>query len=112
MDPALERRCVEMTPLERSGHTAVVEENLLFVWGGCRVRRTTTVVLNASHFTKGVLQTLKNKQNEPTRGYVEKVQLLSLSFNQYFSCLLLLGPCFFNDLPLCVSKCCFVSNVL
>lgn len=34
MDSALERHCSELVARERSGHTAVVEENLLYVWGG------------------------------------------------------------------------------
>ncbi|XP_067336464.1 kelch domain-containing protein 1 isoform X2 [Channa argus] len=34
MDSALERRCLELVARERSGHTAVVEDNLLYVWGG------------------------------------------------------------------------------
>uniref|UniRef100_UPI003D9F512F kelch domain-containing protein 1-like n=1 Tax=Sebastes fasciatus TaxID=394691 RepID=UPI003D9F512F len=37
MDPASERQiCSELLPPERSGHTAVVEDNLLYVWGGFR----------------------------------------------------------------------------
>uniref|UniRef100_A0A8P4K5R9 Kelch domain-containing protein 1 n=1 Tax=Dicentrarchus labrax TaxID=13489 RepID=A0A8P4K5R9_DICLA len=36
MDSAFEKHCSELVPLERSGHTAVVEENLLYVWGGFR----------------------------------------------------------------------------
>ena len=41
MDPAFERHCSELVPRERSGHTAVVEDNLLYVWGGYMVRKKT-----------------------------------------------------------------------
>ncbi|XP_076013917.1 kelch domain-containing protein 1 [Genypterus blacodes] len=34
MDPASEGHCMELVARERSGHTAVVEENKLYVWGG------------------------------------------------------------------------------
>ncbi|GAA6213412.1 kelch domain-containing protein 1 isoform X1 [Lates japonicus] len=34
MDSACKRHCSELVARERSGHTAVVEENLLYVWGG------------------------------------------------------------------------------
>uniref|UniRef100_A0A3Q2PCA7 Kelch domain containing 1 n=1 Tax=Fundulus heteroclitus TaxID=8078 RepID=A0A3Q2PCA7_FUNHE len=34
MDPASERRCSELVARERSGHTAVVADSLLYVWGG------------------------------------------------------------------------------
>ncbi|KAG7224127.1 hypothetical protein INR49_019862 [Caranx melampygus] len=34
MDSAFERHCSELVARERSGHTAVVEGNLLYVWGG------------------------------------------------------------------------------
>uniref|UniRef100_A0A8C9Z6L1 Kelch domain containing 1 n=1 Tax=Sander lucioperca TaxID=283035 RepID=A0A8C9Z6L1_SANLU len=34
MDSAFERHCSELVARERSGHTAVVEETLLYVWGG------------------------------------------------------------------------------
>eukprot|EP00063_Salmo_salar_P035883 XP_014010718.1 PREDICTED: kelch domain-containing protein 1-like isoform X4 [Salmo salar] len=34
MDSAVEKHCVELIALERSGHTAVVEGNALHVWGG------------------------------------------------------------------------------
>ena len=33
---------MELVARERSGHTAVVEENLLYVWGGYMVRKTNT----------------------------------------------------------------------
>ncbi|KAK5857566.1 hypothetical protein PBY51_010803 [Eleginops maclovinus] len=34
MDSAFESRCSELVARERSGHTAVVDGNLLYVWGG------------------------------------------------------------------------------
>nr|XP_020481714.1 kelch domain-containing protein 1-like isoform X2 [Labrus bergylta] len=34
MDSAFERHCSELVARERSGHTAVVEDSLLYVWGG------------------------------------------------------------------------------
>ncbi|XP_034419453.1 kelch domain-containing protein 1 isoform X2 [Cyclopterus lumpus] len=34
MDSAFEGHCSELVARERSGHTAVVEEDLLYVWGG------------------------------------------------------------------------------
>ncbi|KAJ0009152.1 hypothetical protein NQD34_016567 [Periophthalmus magnuspinnatus] len=34
MDRALERQCLELVARERSGHTAVLHNNLLYVWGG------------------------------------------------------------------------------
>ncbi|XP_016533759.1 kelch domain-containing protein 1 [Poecilia formosa] len=34
MDPAFERHCSELVARERSGHTAVVLDSLLYVWGG------------------------------------------------------------------------------
>uniref|UniRef100_A0A3B5L544 Kelch domain containing 1 n=1 Tax=Xiphophorus couchianus TaxID=32473 RepID=A0A3B5L544_9TELE len=37
MDPAFERRCSELVARERSGHTAVVLDSLLYVWGGYMV---------------------------------------------------------------------------
>lgn len=40
MDSAFERQCSGLVARERSGHAAVVEENLLYVWGGFRVRTT------------------------------------------------------------------------
>lgn len=43
MDPAFERHCSELVARERSGHTAVVEDNLLYVWGGYMVRRTSMI---------------------------------------------------------------------
>lgn len=43
MDPAFERHCSELVARERSGHTAVMEDNLLYVWGGYMVRRTTMI---------------------------------------------------------------------
>ncbi|XP_070834673.1 kelch domain-containing protein 1-like [Chaetodon trifascialis] len=36
MESTLQSLCSDLAPHERSGHTAVVEENLLYVWGGCR----------------------------------------------------------------------------
>lgn len=42
MDLALERHLSELVARERSGHTAVVEDNLLYVWGGYMVRKTNT----------------------------------------------------------------------
>ena len=39
MNSELEKRSSALVPRERSGHTAVVEENLLYVWGGCGVRK-------------------------------------------------------------------------
>lgn len=41
MASALERHCSELVARERSGHTAVVEDNLLYVWGGYMVRNVT-----------------------------------------------------------------------
>uniref|UniRef100_A0A3B3U8N1 Kelch domain containing 1 n=1 Tax=Poecilia latipinna TaxID=48699 RepID=A0A3B3U8N1_9TELE len=38
MDPAFERHCSELVARERSGHTAVVLDSLLYVWGGYMVR--------------------------------------------------------------------------
>lgn len=40
MDPAFERHYSEVVARERSGHTAVAEDNLLYVWGGYMVRKT------------------------------------------------------------------------
>lgn len=40
MDSAFERHCSELVARERSGHTAVVEDNLLYVWGGYMVSHT------------------------------------------------------------------------
>lgn len=37
MDYVTEKVFVEHRPQERSGHTAVLERNLLYVWGGFRV---------------------------------------------------------------------------
>lgn len=37
MDSAVEKHCVELVALERSGHTAVLEGNTLHVWGGYMV---------------------------------------------------------------------------
>ncbi|XP_073339272.1 kelch domain-containing protein 1-like [Pagrus major] len=34
MNSEFGKHCSELVPRERSGHTAVVEENLLYVWGG------------------------------------------------------------------------------
>lgn len=34
MDSAFERHCSELVARERSGHTAVLHDNLLYVWGG------------------------------------------------------------------------------
>ncbi|XP_041810099.1 kelch domain-containing protein 1-like [Chelmon rostratus] len=36
MDSVLENNCSDLVPHERSGHTAALEENLLYVWGGYR----------------------------------------------------------------------------
>lgn len=38
MDSAFQRHISELVARERSGHTAVVEGNLLYVWGGYMVR--------------------------------------------------------------------------
>ena len=40
MDPEFETHRSELVARERSGHTAVVEDNLLYVWGGYVVRQT------------------------------------------------------------------------
>lgn len=42
MDSAFERHFSELVARERSGHTAVAEDNLLYVWGGYMVRKTNT----------------------------------------------------------------------
>lgn len=39
MDSAFERHCSELVARERSGHTAVLHDNLLYVWGGYMVRK-------------------------------------------------------------------------
>ncbi|KAK5857565.1 hypothetical protein PBY51_010803 [Eleginops maclovinus] len=36
MESATERRCLELIPHGRGGHMAVVEKNLLYVWGGLK----------------------------------------------------------------------------
>lgn len=38
----MERHRLELVARERSGHTAVVEDNLLYVWGGYMVSKTNT----------------------------------------------------------------------
>ena len=43
-----ERHRSELVAQERSGHTAVVEDNLLYVWGGYVVR--TMLLSNVLHF--------------------------------------------------------------
>ena len=40
MDSAFERHISELVARERSGHTAVAEDNLLYVWGGYMVSKT------------------------------------------------------------------------
>lgn len=42
MDSGFERHFSELVARERSGHTAVAEDNLLYVWGGYMVRKTNT----------------------------------------------------------------------
>ena len=38
-ESAQRRHCAELVAQERSGHTAVVEGNRLYVWGGYVVRK-------------------------------------------------------------------------
>lgn len=40
MDADFERRCSELVARERSGHAAVAEQHLLYVWGGYMVSKT------------------------------------------------------------------------
>lgn len=62
MDSACKRHCSELVARERSGHTAVVEENLLYVWGGYMVRKTNKQTQTADGLFN-VFSSLKDNNN-------------------------------------------------
>lgn len=52
MDSGFQRHISELVARERSGHTAVVEGSLLYVWGGYMVRNTNDIEADLSPMFK------------------------------------------------------------
>lgn len=86
MDSGFQGHFLELVARERSGHTAVVEGSLLYVWGGYMVRNTHRCQLISPQCSNSAANTTADTTGEILGGKLPQLNQLQIFYIATLKC--------------------------